>query len=130
MTPTLRAVLFDMGGTLEELYYTEATRTQATRGLQQLLSQLGLDPHLSLAQLQTTVLAGMKAYANWREATEIELPSERVWTEYIFPDHGLPKDQLMAAAEDITFYYESHFHAVRELYSRGTPEMPSRRRSI
>ena len=110
MSTDLRAVLFDMGGTIEDLHYTEATRAEATRGLQRLLAELGLDPHLPLPQLQAVVLAGMKAYAAWRETTEVELPSERVWTEYIFPNNGISKERMMAAAEDITFYYESHFH--------------------
>jgi putative hydrolase of the HAD superfamily len=105
----IRAVVFDMGGTLEDLTYDVASRMQATAGLRDLLAELGLDPGMGLSELHTTVLAGMKAYQKWREANERELPPERVWTEYIFPDHGLPKDRLMAAAEDVTFFYETHY---------------------
>ena len=105
----IRAVVFDMGGTLEELYYDDASRMQATVGLRELLSTLGLDPGMGLPELQTTVLAGMKTYQGWREAHERELPPERVWTEYIFPNHGLSKKQLMAVAEDLTYFYETHY---------------------
>jgi putative hydrolase of the HAD superfamily len=105
----IRAVVFDMGGTLEELYFDDASRMEATAGLRELLATLGLDPGMGLADLGTTVLAGMKAYQAWREATERELPPERVWTEYIFPNHGLPKEQLVAAAEDLTFFYETRY---------------------
>jgi len=120
MTPPIRAVLFDMGGTLEDLYYNDATRVEAARGLQEFLAARGLDPRLLLPDLQATVLSGMEAYKDWREKTELELSPERVWTEYVFPHHGLPKDRLMAAAEDVTYFYETHFH-IRSL----RPEAPA-----
>lgn len=110
----IQAVLFDMGGTLEELYNDETIRQQATRGLRELLRELGVDPGLSLPDLQATVLSGMDAYQAWREKREIELPPERVWSEYIFPDHGLSPERLMAAAEDVMFFYETHYQ-VRSL---------------
>jgi putative hydrolase of the HAD superfamily len=116
----IRAVVFDMGGTLEDLYYDDASRMQATAGLRELLAGLGLDPGMGLSELHATVLAGMKAYQEWREATERELPPERVWTEYIFADHGLPRDRLMAVAEDITYFYETHYQ-IRSL----RPEAPA-----
>ena len=110
MATTLRAVAFDLGGTLEDLYYDDAIRREATRDLQRFLSERGLDPCLPLPELQATVLSGMKAYQDWREKPQVELPPERVWTEFVFPNHGLPKNRLMAAAEDITFFCETHFH--------------------
>ncbi len=119
-TNTIRAVAFDLGGTLEDLYYDDAIRMEATRGLQRLLRERGLDPCLPLPELQAAVLSGMKAYQDWREKPEVELPPERVWTEFVFPNHGLPRNRLMAEAEDITFYYETHFH-IRSL----RPEAPT-----
>jgi putative hydrolase of the HAD superfamily len=107
----IRAVVFDMGGTLEELYYDETIRQGATRGLQELLRGLKLDPGLSLPDLQAAVLSGIEAYQAWREESEIELPPERVWAEYVFPNHGLCKERLMAAAEDVAFFYETHYQA-------------------
>jgi putative hydrolase of the HAD superfamily len=116
----IRAILFDMGGTLEDLYYDEEIRREATRGLQQLLAERGVDPGLSLIELKMTVLSGIDACQAWREEHEIELPPERVWTEFIFPDHNLSREPLLAAAEDLALYYETHFH-VRKL----RPEVPA-----
>ncbi|MBN1580041.1 MAG: HAD family hydrolase [Anaerolineae bacterium] len=125
VTP-IRAVVFDMGGTLEDLYYDDAIRQEATRGLQELLTARDLDPGLDLPDLQATLLSGMKAYQGWRKESEVELPPERVWTEYIFANHDLPHGRsykwdlgLMAAAQDLTFFYETHFQ-VRSL----RPEAP------
>lgn len=109
MPAAIQAVAFDLGGTLENIYYDEATRLEATRGLQELLIKSGLDPGLVLPDLKAAILSGMDAYKAWREESLIELPPERVWTEYIFPRHGLPSDRLAAVAEDLTLYYENHF---------------------
>jgi putative hydrolase of the HAD superfamily len=74
------------------------------------LIERGLDPGMDLSGLQAAILSGMKAYQAWREKSEVELSPERVWTEYVFPDHGLSKERLRAAAEDVTFFYETHYH--------------------
>ncbi len=116
----IRAVLFDMGGTLEELYYDDTIRQQATRDLKELLARLGLDPGLDSAGLQAAVASGIGAYQAWREQTEIELPPEKVWTEYVFANHGLSRRRLAAAAEELAFFYETRFQ-VRSL----RPEAPA-----
>jgi len=115
----IRAVVWDMGGTLEELYYDEAIHQEATRGLHRLLAEWGLDPGPDLAGLQAAVLSGMKVYQAWREEREVELPPEQVWTEYILTDYALPRERLAAAAEDLAFFYETRYQ-VRRL----RPEVP------
>jgi putative hydrolase of the HAD superfamily len=109
-----------MGGTLEDLYYDEAVRQEATRGLREFLRGLELDPGLSLPDLQATVLSGLEAYQAWREQSEMELSPERVWTAYILTNHGAAKERLIAAAEDLAFFYETHYN-VRSL----RPEAPA-----
>ncbi len=121
MTHTpIRAVVFDMGGTLEDLYYDEAVRAQATRGLQELLRECGIDLRLSLPALQSTVIDGINAYQQWREQTEIELPPQRVWSEYVLAHHNLYADRLLVYAEELAFFYETHFF-VRSL----RPQVPA-----
>ncbi len=119
-TAALRAVLFDLGGTLEDVDFDDALRRDATRGLQELMLSRGLDAGLSLDALYERVVAGLKRYQAWREQREVELPPERVWTEFVFPDCGLPQHELAAAAEDLAFYYETHYHR-----RRLKPEAPA-----
>lgn len=95
---------------MEDIRYDGKSRLEATRGLQQLLADRDLDPGLALVDVQAAILSGLKAYQDWRERSQIELPPERVWTEYIFPDFGLPVDRLTEAAEDLTLFYENHFY--------------------
>jgi len=106
----IQAVLFDMGGTLENLYNDEAIRQEATRGLRELLRERGVDPGLSLPELQSAVSSGLKAYQSWRKQSEAELPPDLVWGKYILADYGLSRLKLAAAAEDIAFFYETHYH--------------------
>jgi putative hydrolase of the HAD superfamily len=119
-TTPIQAVLFDMGGTLEELYSDEAIRLEATRGLRALLRERGLDPGLSLPDLQFTVSAGLAAYQSWRDESEIELAPAIVWSKYILADHGLSRKRLLASAEEIAFFYEAHNHT-----RRLRPEAPA-----
>jgi len=106
----IRAVVFDMGGTLEDIYYDEASRLAATRGLLELLRRHNLDPQLDLPALYAVITSGLEAYHRWRVATERELPPERVWTEYVFPHHGLPPDRLAAVADELAFFYDNNYY--------------------
>jgi putative hydrolase of the HAD superfamily len=119
-TKPIRAVLFDMGGTLESLYYDETTRRRGACELLEFLRRQGLDPGLSLPELQATVVFRMEGYQAWREHSEVELSPEKVWAEYIFPDCGLSKERLAAVAEDLAYLHATHFQ-LRSL----RPEAPA-----
>jgi putative hydrolase of the HAD superfamily len=107
----IQAVVFDMGGTLEDLYYDETIRQEATRDLRDFLHGLELDPGLSLPDLRAAVFSGIGAYQAWREQSEVELSPERVWTEYVFTNHGLSNERLVAAADELALFYQTHFYA-------------------
>lgn len=106
---TIRAILFDLGGTLEEVYYDDAWRLQATHGFRDLLAKHGIDPGLSIPDLYAVLKAGMSRCQAWREASERELPPERVWSEFVFTDHTLPPEKLAAVGEELAFYWDAHF---------------------
>lgn len=105
----IRAVAFDLGGTLEEVLFDDALRLEAAAGLRELLARHNLDPGLDVPGLQAAVGRGMQAYRAWREVRQVELPPERVWADFVLAGHGLDRARLEAAAEELAFYYESHF---------------------
>ncbi len=109
----IRAVIFDMGGTLEEIYYDDALRLEATRGLKRILGEHGLDKGYALEPLYRMVDAGMKKYGEWREETERELPASRIWSDYALVDKDLPRDQVAAIGEDLALYYDLHYYGRR-----------------
>lgn len=109
MHTPIRAVAFDLGGTLEEVTFDDALRLRATAGLRALLAGHGLDPGLDVPGLLAAVSRGMQAYRAWREVEEVELPPERVWADFVLPGYGLDPARLEAAADELAFYYERHF---------------------
>lgn len=116
----IRAVIFDLGGTLEDVDYNDDWRLQATPGLRALLARHGLDPGLSIPDLCAVVQAGMQRYGVWREQTEQEKPPEQVWPEFVFTDYGLPREPLAAIGEELAFYWDAHFFR-----RRLRPEAPA-----
>ena len=77
---SIRAVIFDLGGTLEDVYYDDVLRLRATPGIREILGRNNLNLGLSDADLYAVIKTGMKKYGTWREETEQELPPERLWT--------------------------------------------------
>jgi len=117
-----------MGGTLEDIYYDDEMRLAATRGLQAIMACHGLDPRMDLAGLYTAVSAGFRSYQDWREAHELELPTPRVWAEFIFPNNGLDAARLAEAAEKLSFYYDTNFYE-RKLRPEAPAALDALRRS-
>lgn len=104
----IHAVIFDLGGTLEDVYYDDALRLAAMPGLHAILAHHQLELPLSMNELYAVVKAGMKKYGAWRQATEQELPPERVWSEFVFAGQCLPREKLYAIAEELAFYWDAH----------------------
>lgn len=112
----IRAVIFDLGGTLEEVYYDDALRLDATRGFREILARHALDPGLSIPDLYAVIKTGMREYKTWREQNEREIAPECLWSEFVFRDHNLARDRLAAIGEELAFYWDTQF-SKRELRS-------------
>lgn len=115
----IQAVIFDMGGTIETFTYTRELRLETTTLLQQKLIDAGIDLHLSNEQLFDVITSGLDRYKRWCLQSMEELPSWRVWSEYVFPSFDIEKKKLAEIAEDLMFLIETRF------YRRAMrPEMP------
>jgi putative hydrolase of the HAD superfamily len=110
----VHAVIFDMGGTLEDVRYDEVLRVQAIHGIESILSQHGLGSRVTISELFGMVKAGMARYNLWREETCIELSPERLWSEYVLTDARFPKERVAEIGEELAFYYDLNFYT-REL---------------
>jgi putative hydrolase of the HAD superfamily len=115
----LRAVFFDMGGTIETFWQTHELRLKAIPGLIQILLSAGIDLDLSDQDLLNVISSGYGQYHRWSLASMEELPPDRVWREYIFAGFPIEFQKLTAAAEELMFYIESRFYQ-RDL----RPEVP------
>lgn len=116
----IRAVFFDMGGTLQTFDSTRQGRLDATPGLQQHLLAAGIDLHLNTDQLEAVVTEGLDRYKRWCIESMEELPPYRVWHEFVLGRQDVDRTNLERVAEELSFYIETHF------YSRAMrPEIPA-----
>lgn len=116
---TIQAIFFDMGGTIETFWYDQELRLQATPQIQWLLSRGGIDLGLSNTELCQVVSEGLERYHRWSLSSQQELPTFRVWSEYIFTDYSLDLEKLRSISEDLMFWVETRYYC-REM----RPEIP------
>ncbi len=106
---SIRAVFFDMGGTIETYGWTPELRLQETAGLRQRLEKAGIVLDLSDKQLFEIISAGLEAYHQISLQTLEELSPVRVWSEYIFADCPVDREKLALIAEDLMVFIENHW---------------------
>jgi putative hydrolase of the HAD superfamily len=106
----IRAVFFDMGGTIDTHTYDRQIGVAATKRIRQLLSQGGVDFPCNNEQLYDLVNKGQTAYRRWREQTCIELPPERVWREFVFRAFALEPGQLRSVAEELAYTIDTCYY--------------------
>lgn len=115
----IQAVIFDMGGTIETFEYTRELRLETTAMIQQKLLQAGIDLHLSNEQLFDVISSGLDRYKRWSLQSMEELPSRRVWSEYILLNFDVAKEKVVEISEELMLLIETRF------YRRAMrPEMP------
>jgi HAD superfamily hydrolase (TIGR01549 family)/HAD superfamily hydrolase (TIGR01509 family) len=107
---TLRAIFFDMGGTIETFGFTRQLRLDATPGVRRLLRAAGIDLDLSDAALLDLITDGLQRYKEFCLASRVELPQGRVWSEYILPGYTFDPARLDAVAEELMLYLETHYY--------------------
>src|SRR5512140_944352 len=115
----IRAVFFDMGGTIETFGYTRELRLQAVPRLRALLQQAGISLPLDDERLLDLVATGLDCYKRWSIETLQELPSATVWRDYVLADFSIDTMKLEPVAEELALYVETRFYA-----RRMRPEMP------
>ena len=118
---TIKAVFFDMGGTIETFGYTRELRLSTTAVINQRLMDAGIDAHLSTEGLFDLISNGLSSYKQWSLRTMEELPPRRVWSEYIFADREVDRKKLADISEDLMFLIETDFY-VRAMRSE-VPEV-------
>jgi HAD superfamily hydrolase (TIGR01509 family) len=115
----IKAVFFDMGGTIETFGYTRELRLETTRVIQQRLLDAGIDLKLEIEPLYEVISSGLAHYKRWSIETLEELASWRVWSEYILPDRDIDRGALAEISEELMFLIETRFY-----HRAMRPEVP------
>ena len=92
----LNTVLFDMGGTLEDIWNNQETQAKAMDALQKTLRAHGLEPGCSPEEFDRRVMAGLKEYKRWSEGLELEKKPEEIWPDYYLKEFGFDRETLEA----------------------------------
>jgi putative hydrolase of the HAD superfamily len=121
----IKAVFFDMGGTIETFEYTRELRLDTTAILEQRLTSAGIALHLTTEELYELISSGLSKYKEWSILSMQELPPQRVWSDYILASRDVDRKKLSAISEELMFLIETDFY-----HRAMRPEVPDVLQSI
>lgn len=103
-------VLFDMGGTLEDIVSTPQNLQGAARGITYILQSHGLIVTQETDEMREMLSQGHLSYSSLREVSGMELKPERIWADYMLIDSGIDKEDIEAISEELACAWENlHF---------------------
>lgn len=117
----LDTVLFDMGGTLEDIYYNAETIDRASSRAIEMLHARGLDPLSNTIAFWNQLNMGYMEYKAWSEGNALEKKPEEIWNDYYLRPFGFDRAVITEMAEDLAGMWEVNYFA-RKLRP-GVPEM-------
>lgn len=107
----ITTVLFDMGGTLEDIFVDDQSEWEAIEKLDTILKRNGLDPQVDLDELKRRVDAGWVRYGKYRDSCDVELKPVEIWCDYTLSDFAFPHEKLAPHCEEIAHMWEvTHYH--------------------
>ena len=107
----LKAVLFDMGGTLEDIFVDPVSENEAANQICSMLSSYGLDPGMGVNELLEHVKQGWKRYGVYRDSCDVELKPQNIWCDYVLKDFDFPREALAPHCEELAHMWEvTHYH--------------------
>ncbi len=103
----IRAVLFDVGGTLHEVYHDQGAADQFSQRLLDILSAHGISLPISAEALTPLLHENAETYKHWSEESRIELPSSRIWNEFYLKDFQIGEALLAPMSEELSWMYDA-----------------------
>ncbi|NLC31816.1 MAG: HAD-IA family hydrolase [Clostridiales bacterium] len=100
-------VLFDMGGTLEDIVSTPDTLQRAAQGITRILNHHNIPVQQSDTEMQMILLEGLKRYGDMRDESNIELKPERIWADYMLSDSGINLKEVEEISEEMACAWEN-----------------------
>ncbi|MCL2671403.1 MAG: HAD family hydrolase [Clostridiales bacterium] len=103
----IKAVMFDMGGTLEDLHSDGRNERACAYKLFQILKKHGIAiPYRSEWPLWQHVFPQILGYKEEAEYTLMELKPEQLWPDYGFRGIPVDREKLIAVSEEIAHMWE------------------------
>ena len=115
-------VLFDMGGTLEDIYVDDASKEASAREVLRILREKGIPVSMDVPEAVQELAEGWDRYAAYRGPTNRELKPEEIWGNYVLNGRfGLDFETVKPFAEElahmweVTYYHRSLRPGVKEM---------------
>ena len=102
----IRAVLFDLGGTIHVCSSSEERKIWFANRLITRLGEYGISLSITPQALARQLEANAERYKREAEETLRELPPEIVWADYYLKEQGLSRETLSPMAEELSFLYD------------------------
>lgn len=104
-------VLFDMGGTLEDIWVDDESRHSSIQGVLDILRAHGIDLNMDFETTAQSINAGWERYGAYRDPRQRELKPEEIWGSFVLTDFGLNEDSVRPYAEELAHMWEiTHYH--------------------
>lgn len=102
----IRAVLFDLGGTLHTASNPPGRDVRFASRLMERLSDYGIVLETTPEELTHTLHINAEEYKHSSEQTLRELPPAEIWADYYLRGFHLTREQLAPMAEELSFLYD------------------------
>ena len=104
-------VLFDMGGTLEDIHVDDESRRASIQGVLDILHTHGIDLNPDFETAAKAISGGWDRYGAYRDPRQRELKPEEIWGRFVLTDFGLDEDAVQPYAEELAHMWEiTHYH--------------------
>ena len=102
----IRAVLFDLGGTLHTSSSPPGRELWFARRLLERLGDYGISLDVAPEALARSLSRNAEDYKQETQRTLRELPADEIWSGYYLRDFGVSREQLAPCAEELSFLYD------------------------
>lgn len=106
----INTVLFDMGGTLEDIKYNKNTAVAVTKSVINHLHRYDIRVTCEENDFWSQLKAGVTRYKNWSEKYELEKKPEEIWNDYYLADFSFDRDKITLIAEDLAQIWEVTYY--------------------
>ena len=103
----IRAVLFDVGGTLHEVHHSPEQAEKFSQRLLNRLAESGIILPIDAVSLTPLLQTNAEAYKHWSEEHMKELPNSRIWSKFYLKDFQIEESRLAPLSEELSVLYDA-----------------------
>ncbi len=124
----INTVLFDMGGTIEDVFSDHATQRKTAEGIAAILQKYSLMTDIDIDGLWQKVNAGMSKYKASGEASCVELKPEQIWPDYALSSLNIDREKIVPISEELAHMWEITYYTRK--MREGVPALLEGLRSL